>query len=245
MFLIRRIPILLLNKGESAIFQKQTAKSPFRYKHHKTTTQLMTMIMTYLILGILFIGGLSFYLTSCKSKASNDDKQTTSRQDTTSPKVDNTKTNTFNDLRGMAFSATPEQLQLSLPAENTIVYGVIMDWDIDTATATFVSYQTGDASMYLSSGGGVIGGGKHQNVNSAAKQFVNLAQKYLGKTTKTETNPLPHQDEVKFYLLTNKGTYVGQEIMRNFENNSSSWLPLFEEANKVLTELRMTTEKQN
>jgi hypothetical protein len=203
------------------------------------------MRMTYIVLGILLLGGLAFYFTSCKGKRNSSDKQTASQQDTTSPKVYHTKTNTFNDLRAMAFSATPEQLQLSLPSDKTVVYGVIMDWGIDTATATIVSYQTGDASMYLSSGGGVIGGGQHQNVNSAAKHFVSLAQSYLDKAEKSETNSLPPQDEVKFYLLTNKGTYVGQESMRNFEDNSSAWLPLFEEANKVLTELRMTTEKQN
>jgi predicted Abi (CAAX) family protease len=143
----------------------------------------------------------------------------------------------------MAFSTTPEQLQLSLPTDKTVVYGVIMDWGIDTATATVVSYQTGDASMYLSSGGGVIGGGQHQNVSNAAKQFVSLAQTYLDKATKTETNSLPQQDEVKFYLLTNKGTFVGREVMKKFENNTSTWLPLFEEGNKVLSELRMTSEK--
>ena len=144
----------------------------------------------------------------------------------------------------MAFSATPEQLGLSLPTEKTIVYGVIMDWEMGGATATTVSYQTGDASLYLSTGGGVIGGGQHQNVNSAAKQFVSLAQTFLDKTTKTETTTLPSTDEVKFYLLTNKGVFVGQERIKNFENNSSDWLKLFEEGNNVLTQLRLTTEKK-
>lgn len=204
---------------------------------------LTTMRTTYIVLGTLSIGGLIFYLASCKSKTNPDSKQTSSKQDTTNPKVYHTKTNTFNDLRGMAFSAAPEQLQLSLPSDKIVVYGVIMDWGIDTATATVVSYQTGDASMYLSSGGGVIGGRQHPNVSSAAKDFVNLAQSYLDKTTKRETNTLPQQDEVKFYLLTNKGTYVGQDVMKNFENNTSTWLPLFNEANKVLTELRLTSEK--
>jgi len=31
--------------------------------------------------------------------------------------------------------------------------------------------------------------------------------------------------------------------MKNFENNSSSWLKLFEEGNNVLTELRKTSDK--
>ena len=118
-----------------------------------------------------------------------------------------------------------------------------MDWEMGGATASTVTYQTGDASLYLSSGGGVIGGGQHKNVNSAVKSFVNLAQSYLDKTIKTELTPLPNTDEMKFYLLTNKGIFVGQEHMKNFENNSSPWLKLFEEGNRVLTELRKTSEK--
>lgn len=154
-----------------------------------------------------------------------------------------TTENPFEGLRNMAFTATPDQLGLSLSADKTIVYGVVMDWEMGGATATTVSYQTGDASLYLSSGGGVIGGGQHQNVNRSAKQFVSLAQTFLDKTVKTETTPLPSTDEVKFYFLTNKGVFVGQEAMKNFENNSSTWLKLFEEGNNVLTELRKTSEK--
>jgi len=149
------------------------------------------MSMAYLIPGILLIGGLAYYLASRKSKAGSADKQTAAKQDTKSPKEDHARSNTYNDLRGMAFRVTPEQLQLPFPLDKTIVYGVIMDWGIDTATATIVSYRTGDASVYVSSGGGIIGGGQHKAVNHAAKQFAALGQTYLDKVAKTETNSLP------------------------------------------------------
>lgn len=200
--------------------------------------------MTYLIIGIILTGGLVFYLTSCGNKSTANDKQSIADHDMTKTKNHLTKENAFEGLRNMAFSATPEQLQLSLPKDKTVVYGLIMDWGIDGATATIVSYQTGDASMYLSSGGGVIGGGQHQSVNTAAKQFVSSAQTYLDKAIKTETTDLPITDQVKFYFLTNKGKFVGQELIKNFENKSSEWLKLFEEGNKVLTELRISTEKK-
>ena len=96
--------------------------------------------------------------------------------------------------------------------------------------------------MYLSTGGGVIGGGQHQNASSAVKQYINMAQAYLDKSTKSDNNILPQRDEVKFYLLTNKGTFAGQDVIKNFENSTSAWLPLFEEANKVLTELRLISK---
>ena len=39
----------------------------------------------------------------------------------------------------------------------------------------------------------------------------------------------------------NKGKFVGQEKIQKFENNASDWLDLFEEGNKVITEIRNST----
>jgi len=114
-----------------------------------------------------------------------------------------------------------------------------MDWDVGGGIATLSSYATGDASMYLSSGGGMIGGGQHEKVSTAAKAFVDKAETYLANTSKTEATPLPDKDCVRFYLLTNKGRFSVQEHLQKFDNNSSAWLPLFEEGNKVIAELRV------
>jgi len=181
--------------------------------------------MSYIIIGIVTAIGFIVLQSACKNKS------TISAE------------NPFEGLRNLAISTTPEQLQLDLPMDETIVFGVVMDWGIDRgAIATTVAYQTGDASLYLSSGGGIIGGGQHQNVNDAAKQFVRLSQTFLINASQTQTTPLPETDSVKFYFLTNKGIYVSQEQVKNFEDHSSPWLDLFEEGNKVLTELQLTTE---
>lgn len=87
---------------------------------------------------------------------------------------------------------------------------------MDGATTTIVSYTTGDASMYLSFGSGILGGIRYEQVNTAAKQFVNVAQQYINKALKTENTDLPLTNQVKFYLLTNKGKFVAQDNMKNF-----------------------------
>jgi predicted Abi (CAAX) family protease len=190
--------------------------------------------------------GLLVYLASCGEKSTANNNATIAEADTTkpSPLVQSSNENAYEGLRNRAFSVSPKELGLPHPKDKVFVYGVIMDWGMDGATVTTVAYQTGDASLYLSTGGGVIGGGQHQNVSTASKQFVSLAQTFIDKAKKTTTTPLPLADEVKFYLLTNKGIYVGQDEMKNFENSSSAWLKLFEEGNKVLTELRITTENK-
>ena len=196
--------------------------------------------MTYLITGIIIIIGTFIWITSCKS--SNDSK-TISDADSSGIKTYKTKDNQFEALRDRAFSITPEQLGISLTEEGTTVYGVIMDWEMGGAVASTISYASGDASLYLSSGGGVIGGGQHENVNAAAKTFVKMAQDYLSKASETKTTALPNINTVNFYFLTNKGIFIGKEEMKNFENSSSDWLNLFEEGNKVLSELRLVSDK--
>ena len=201
------------------------------------------MKTTYIIIIIILAGGLVLGLMGYRNKLSvSNDKQSSNNFNSVGKKTHQLKDNPYEELRNKALKVSPKDLGLSLN-ENTIVYGVVMDWEMGGAIATTVTYQTGDASLYLSSGGGVIGGGGHKNVNNAAKRFVNLAQTFINVALRTETTPLPEKNSVKFYLLTNKGIYVGQETMNNFENSSSVWLKLFEEGNNVLSELRVISEK--
>jgi len=197
------------------------------------------MKMIYVIIGLLVIGGLAYYMRSYKNKSQANEKIV--QQDPTQRKKVDPKSNPYNDLRNLAFGVNPEQIGVQLPTDKTKIYGVIMDWDLTEGTATLVAFLSGDASLYLSSGGGVIGGVGHENVKLAVESFIAKAEGYLTKTTKTETTPLPDKDCVRFYLLTNKGHFVAQEQMKNFKNNSSEWLNLFEEGNKVITEIRKSS----
>lgn len=192
---------------------------------------------TYIIIGAVLIIASGIFI-ACKPKNQSADKQ----ENTQTENKTEQQENPFNDLRQMALSATPEQLGLKT-SDETKVFGIVMDWDLGDGIATVAAYETGDASMYLSSGGGVIGGGQHDNVRQAVFPYVQLGQGFLTKAEKTESTPLPDKDCVRFYLLTNKGIFYSQEKMKNIENENSDWLKLFEEANKVLTELRLTTEE--
>ncbi|MES1220792.1 MAG: hypothetical protein ABUT20_35150 [Bacteroidota bacterium] len=202
------------------------------------------MKMAYFIIGLIVIGGIVFYLASCKNKQSTKQTDDYVSKSGDTVKVHTLPNNRFLDLRNMALNVTSEQLQLSLPPDQTKVFGVVMDWDLGDGTMTLITYQTGDASMYLSSGGGVIGGGQHENVSKAAKEFVSMAQNYLDKSSKADTTTLPDKDFFKFYFLTNKGKFVAQENIDNIKNKTSIWLNLFTNANNVITELRLTTEKK-
>jgi hypothetical protein len=199
------------------------------------------MKMTYFIVSIIIIVGLIFYFVKNSNKTPPSENITSNKplQNDNSP-----KDNPYEGLRNMALNVTPEQLQLAIPNDQTKAYGVVMDLDLGKGIGTFISFETGDASMYLSSGGGMIGGQKHPNVQATAKAFVSIAQTYLDKMLKVDSTPLPDKNCVRFYLLTNKGKFSGQEKLENIDNNSSPWIPLFVAGNKVANELSKTERKE-
>jgi len=195
--------------------------------------------MAYVIFGLILILGLVFYITSFTKKSAKNKLTEQQTQDTT--KVD-PNNNPYNDLRNLDLGSTIEQIGIQLPVDQTKIYGVIMDWYLGEGTATLVALLSGDASLYLSSGGGVIGGRGYDNVKKAAEDFIEKAESYLSKTVKTDSTPLPDKDGVTFYLLTNKGKFVGREEMKNFDNETSQWLDLFVEGNKLITEIRLIAD---
>lgn len=177
---------------------------------------------------------LALTLLSCTNK-------TEEKQDPVITEKPADENSTYEALRNQALTIAPEQLGLTLSKDSLVVYGVIMDWGIDEQTVTMTAYKTGDASLYISSGGGVLGGGQYENVSKASKKLIALAQDFATGSP-VEKTPLPIKDKIFFYLLTNKGIYLKYEEMSKIEGNSSPILPLFNEANLVLGELRSVSE---
>jgi hypothetical protein len=194
------------------------------------------MKMIYIIVGLLVIAlGVVYFLR----KQYNSKNPIPEIQLLTKVGPSN---NPYNDLRNLALSATAEQMG-QLSNEKTEIYGVIMDWGLGEGTATLVAFKTGEASLYFSSGAGIIGGGGHDNVKREIAEYIKMAEGYLVNTSRTETTLLPSANEIKFYFLTNKGKYSGVEKMKNIESEKSDWLNLFEEANKLIAEIRIASEK--
>jgi len=149
--------------------------------------------------------------------------------------------NPYLGLRVQAISVKPEQLGLAIAQDTTRVYGILMDWEIQGGIATIVAYSTGDASLYLSSGGGIIGGGQHKNVSKAAKEWVLLADRFINKQIATKT-ALPGAGYTGFFLLTNKGIEANYIETAKLEDASSPYAPLFQKANVVIGELKSVSE---
>ena len=139
----------------------------------------------------------------------------------------------YQDLRKAALHTSYESLGLEFSGDKIAVYGTFIERRYGDALAIITAYGTGDASVYISHGGGYIGGIGIDAINKAAKDFVGFSQNYLPLAKKSDDFSFPEGLEVKFYFLTNKGVYIAKDSM---SNKDSKLIPLYIEGEKIFME---------
>lgn len=147
-------------------------------------------------------------------------------------------------LRKQAFEFTPENLGNVQTIGDHQIYGVFMEIGFPEAVVTLVTFVTGDASLYFSNGGGVVGGGAHESVGKSVLQFSKKADQFVRDCKKTTIYPTPIQGQTIFYILTQQGVYTAQAPEDDLGNQENPLSPLFNAGQDVITELRLTTDKK-
>ena len=143
-------------------------------------------------------------------------------------------------LRVQALTMAPKDLGMPVIAHKP--YVVIMDIGYAEATASVMAATTGDASIYLSSGGGVIGGVGHEPVRKAARVFVEESGKYSTAFRAVSDFPYPRAGNVNFYVRTPEGVSVSQEVAETeLANGNHPLSKLFFAGQDVITQLREAT----
>jgi hypothetical protein len=147
--------------------------------------------------------------------------------------------NPYEGLKRLAYSMKFEQLHLPEAHEQEVLYGVLMDWDYEgKAIITLVSFRTGEASLYFSTGAIIIGGGEHAEVAEASKAFIHQAESLLPEASAADTALRAETGMLKFYLLTTKGKYTIRDKMDNVYNRTSKLSGLFAKANELISSIR-------
>ncbi|HEV7661040.1 MAG TPA: hypothetical protein VGO55_14475 [Allosphingosinicella sp.] len=109
-----------------------------------------------------------------------------------------------------------------------------MDMDVDGHTATLVSFAAGDTSLYLSSGGGTIGGSADHDVAAASRDFVAAARPHLAAMAAPRDQPRPGRGETSFYLITTAGLRGATRSTEALVNETDALSPLFMAGQRVL-----------
>jgi hypothetical protein len=113
-----------------------------------------------------------------------------------------------------------------------------MDWDVQNGTATVMSMADGSASVYLSSGGGFIGGKGIEAVRWAAQRAVSEATSLQLPEHSTTHFPLPGANEAVFYFLTDVGVFKLATNLQELSSQQHGLRKLWEAMQAVITEFR-------
>jgi len=148
----------------------------------------------------------------------------------------------YSALRHQALSTQRIEVGIPGPPPEAPVWGILMETGYPEVTATLVALGDGTTSLYLSSGGGVIGGHAHQGVRQANAEFVETANQYYQHLKPTESFPVPGEGHTLFYVLTDTGVLsgAGREDELGLVRHPLS--PLFHAGHRVITQLRLMSE---
>src|SRR5262245_6443142 len=109
------------------------------------------------------------------------------------------------ELRAKALAVTAAELGLAPTDSRPGVGGVLMELGYAQAVATLAVFAEGSTSLYISTGGGVIGAGEHKPVRQEAETFLSVVQGHLVEFRPTEETPLPNAGRVRFYVRAFQG----------------------------------------
>jgi len=112
-----------------------------------------------------------------------------------------------------------------------------MDFGVTQGTATVVAFSDGHASIYLSSGGGFLGGAEsHDSIRNAAKRMVAIAAECQPQAHPTKSYPVPERGGVIFYFLTDSGVFTAAASEDDLSTHRHSMSKLGDAAQEVITQ---------
>ena len=149
----------------------------------------------------------------------------------------------FQSLRHQVLTMDPTALGLA-PTPSNRVWAMLMETGYPTAVVSLVVIGDGTISLYISTGGGIIGAGAHEGPRAAGEELLAYAPAFVKHATVARDIPLPRRDHVRFTFLTFDGLFTVEEHQKTLEDAQHPLAPLFRKSHDVITHLRLLDELQ-
>ena len=142
------------------------------------------------------------------------------------------------ELRLRALQEVPDDLDPAIGADQP--YAVMMEIGVPSGAASILSSIFGDASIYHTTGAGLLGGIGHENVRQAASAFVEESGRHRDHMTPTTNYTYPSDGNVRFYIRTRNGVYVTADRSEySLGAKSDPLWPLFYAGQEVIRQFRL------
>lgn len=120
---------------------------------------------------------------------------------------------------------------------------VLMEVGYPEVAMTLVAAHDGMASIYLSSGGGVIGAGEHPEVREEALTLLALAARRLAAAEIVTRYPLPQRGRVRFYLIGSDGVRTAEAARDELADDRHALSALFHQGHRVIAAIRQRSSR--
>jgi hypothetical protein len=149
-------------------------------------------------------------------------------------------------LRDQALSVTAQDLNLEPIEARPHVWGALMELGYPGAVATLVAFADGSTSLYISTGGGMIGAGQDKEVREEGDRFLAVAEQHIADFEPAENEtPPPQRGQVRFYVRTFQSTLTAQVEETLLMEGQHRLSPVFVAGHAVITQMRLMSERLN
>jgi hypothetical protein len=145
-------------------------------------------------------------------------------------------------LTGAAATSYAAAVSIAPTPDLPRVWAVLMETGYPRGVATLVALADGTTSLYLSSGGGMIGAGGHPHVAAATLRLLGAVEQQLDRMPATLDTDLPEAGRVALRALTYEGQHVVEADEADLGYGRHPLSPVFHAAHDVITELRLIDE---
>lgn len=153
-------------------------------------------------------------------------------------------TSSYEDLRAQVLSPENIRMAVKTPEDGAPyppVLGVALEESMDAGSYFVFGLLSGTASLYLSSGGGSLGGEGQAPVKNAAIALTTLGAGYADKAPVVEAAPVPAANRVQFILLGADGIRAIEFAQSEVSSDGHEWQPLYAAAHEVITAFRVAS----
>jgi hypothetical protein len=145
-------------------------------------------------------------------------------------------------LRQRILELVPEEAGIAPVPELPRVWGLVMDTTYERGGYTLIALADGTTSLYTTTGGGIIGGGEHDQVVTATLTALRVLEAHLDQLPPAVDDTLPPIDGVTLRALTYDGQRSIIAAEQDLGEGRHPQAEIFHAAHNVISELRRIEE---
>ena len=146
------------------------------------------------------------------------------------------------ELRQELFRRDPATLGLSPSAELPHIWGLIMERGHAAGPISLVVVADGTTSLYLPTGGGVLGAGEQRTVRAASRAFLEIAEAVFDVFSRESDHSFPAPGEFSVHALCHGGARMMKTPEQAAMQGVGPLSALFFAGDAVLTQIRLVAQ---